>query len=128
MRCAYYGNQLKGLMMLILPVLKQPISVPKKAAMEAFNRGVIAGLRDIGEEYKFVSLVEVKLADIVIFKALSPVMIGIVLQDPIVDVVMHSSPADTDMVLVDGVICGGTRRLRDIDIDIVTGHGKKGYE
>jgi len=93
-----------------------------KTVLEAFNLGTIAGARAIGEEATIGSLAEGKLADIVIFDALSPAMVCAAQQDPVAAVVLHSSPADINMVIVDGVIKKDNGKLKNIDV--ATAHAK----
>ena len=68
------------------------------------------------------SLAEGKLADIVIFDTLSPAMVCATQQDPVAAVVLHSSPADIDIVIVDGVIKKDNGKLKKIDV--ATAHAK----
>lgn len=81
--------------------------IPKKVSktvLEAFNLGTVAGARAVGMEAQIGSLAEGKLADIIVFDALSPAMIGAAQQDPVAAVVLHSSPADIEMLIVGGVV------------------------
>lgn len=87
-----------------------------KTVMEAFNLATVSGARAIGEEANIGSLAEGKLADIIIFDALSPAMIGAAQQDPVAAIVLHSSPADIDMLIVDGVIRKDNGKLRKVEI------------
>lgn len=94
---------------------KIPLHV-SKSVLEVFNLGTIAGARAIGEEATIGSLAEGKLADIVVFDALSPAMVGVAQQDPVAAVVLHSSPADIEMVFVDGVVRKNKGRLTDTSV------------
>ena len=81
--------------------------VPKtinKTVEEAFNMGTIQGARAIGMQDKIGSLAVGKKADICIFDALSPSMVCAAQHDPVAAVVLHSSPADIECVIVDGVV------------------------
>lgn len=80
-----------------------------------FQLGTIMGAKAIGMEDKLGSLEEGKLADVVIFDALSPGMVCAAEEDPVAAIVLHSSIADIDTVIVDGNIVkqGGTmNRIR----------------
>ncbi|TKA66975.1 hypothetical protein B0A49_12348 [Cryomyces minteri] len=87
-----------------------------KTVGETFNLATISGARAIGEEANIGSLAEGKLADIVIFDSLSPAMVGAAQQDPVAAVVLHSSPADIDMLIVDGVVRKDNGELRSVEI------------
>ena len=81
--------------------------VPKtmyKTVEEAFNLGTINGAKAIGMEDKIGSLAVGKLADIVVFDGLSPSMICGAQHDPLAAVVIHSSPGDIELVVIDGVV------------------------
>lgn len=82
---------------------KKPARV-YKTVQEAYALGTIAGARAVGMEDQIGSLAVGKLADIVVFDALTPNMICGAQYDPITAIVMHSTPADVVMTLVDGVI------------------------
>jgi cytosine/adenosine deaminase-related metal-dependent hydrolase len=75
-----------------------------KKVEEVFNLGTINGARAINMEGKIGSLAVGKLADILIFDALSPSMVGGAQYDPVATIVLRSSPADIEMVIVDGVV------------------------
>jgi cytosine/adenosine deaminase-related metal-dependent hydrolase len=70
---------------------------------EAFNLGTIQGARAIKMENLVGSLAIGKLADLVIFDATSPAMVCGAAHDPVAAIVLHSSPADVEAVMVDGV-------------------------
>lgn len=53
---------------------------------------------------KIGSIAEGKLADVVIFDANSPSMICGGVHDPVAAIILHSSPADIDTVIVDGIV------------------------
>jgi hypothetical protein len=74
-----------------------------KTVQEAFNLGTIQGARAIKMADKIGSLKEGKLADLVIFDAISPGMVCATEQDPVAAVVLHSSPSDIEGVMVDGL-------------------------
>lgn len=86
---------------------------------QAFNLGTINGARAIRREHELGSIAEGKFADIVIFDATSPSMICGAEHDPVAAVVLHSSPADIDMVIVDGVVRKQGGKLVDVAFDKV---------
>jgi cytosine/adenosine deaminase-related metal-dependent hydrolase len=92
--------------------------IPKrvnKTIEEAFNLGTIAGARAIGRETELGSLKVGKKADILVWDAASPGMACAAEEDPVAAVVLHSSPADLEMVIVDGVIRKEGSKLKSVD-------------
>jgi urease alpha subunit len=87
-----------------------------KTVEEAFNMGTIQGARAIGMQDKIGSLAVGKKADIIIFDGQSPSMVCAVQHDPVAAVVLHSSPADIEVVVVDGVVRKRHRMLEDVNI------------
>ncbi|KAF2494325.1 Metallo-dependent hydrolase [Lophium mytilinum] len=85
----------------------------------AFNLGTILGARAVRAQDRIGSLAVGKLADVVVFDAVSPAMVGAAQQDAVVAVVMHSSPADVEVVIVDGVVRKRGGRLVDVVVDEV---------
>jgi len=81
---------------------KVPRYINKKVE-EAFNLGTIQGARAIKMDDRVGSLAVGKLADIVIFDALTPAMVCGAEHDPVAAVVLHSSPEDIEAVMIDGV-------------------------
>lgn len=81
---------------------RAPAHVPYTTA-DAFNTATLAGARALQREGELGSLAEGKLADLVVFDALSPALCGAAQHDPLVAIVMHASPADVVDVLIDGV-------------------------
>lgn len=75
-----------------------------KTVQEVYALGTIAGARAIGMQDEIGSIAVGKLADIIVFDALTPNMICGAQQDPITAIVMHSTPADIVLTMVDGVI------------------------
>jgi cytosine/adenosine deaminase-related metal-dependent hydrolase len=69
-----------------------------------FNLGTIQGARALKMQDQIGSIAEGKRAGLVVFNGLSPAMIGAAQHDPLAAIVMHSSPADVDFVIVDGVV------------------------
>jgi cytosine/adenosine deaminase-related metal-dependent hydrolase len=93
---------------------KAPARV-NKTVEEAFNLGTISGARGIGMQDKVGSLAVGKLADLVVFDASSPSMVCAAQHDPVAAVVLHSSPSDIEMVIVDGVVRKQGGKLKTVD-------------
>ncbi|KAL7949487.1 Metallo-dependent hydrolase [Trichoderma barbatum] len=95
--------------------------VPKHLTLsvqEVFRLGTIGGARAVGMQDQLGSLEEGKLADIVIFDGLSPGMICASEEDPVAAVVLHSSIADIETVIVDGKIVKQRGSLVPVDLDL----------
>ncbi|KAJ4863171.1 amidohydrolase family domain-containing protein [Trichoderma breve] len=88
------------------------------SVQEVFRLGTIGGARAIGMEDQLGSLEEGKLADIVIFDGLTPGMICASEEDPVAAVVLHSSIADIETVIVDGRIVKQRGSLVPVDLDL----------
>jgi cytosine/adenosine deaminase-related metal-dependent hydrolase len=84
---------------------------------EAFNLATIRGAHAVKMGDKIGSIAEGKLADLVIFDANSPSMICGGAHNPVAAVILHSSPADVDTVIVDGIVRKQNGRLLDIQLD-----------
>ena len=84
----------------------------KGTTEEAFNLGTIHGARAIKMDDQLGSIAEGKLADLVVFNATSPSMIGAAQHDPLVAVVRHSTTHDISEVIVDGVVRKAGSRLK----------------
>ena len=63
------------------------------------------------------SIAEGKLADLVIFDASGPSMICAAQHDPVAAVILHSSPADVETVIVDGIVRKRGGKLQDVSLD-----------
>jgi len=87
-----------------------------KTVEEAFNLATVQGARAIGMLDKIGSLAVGKKADIVIFDAQSPSMVCAAQHDPLAAIVLHSSPADIETVIIDGVIKKRNWILDDVSI------------
>lgn len=70
---------------------------------EAFNLGTIQGARVIKMGARIGSLEVGKLADLVILNGTSPSMVCGAEHDPVASIVLHSSLADIEAVMIDGV-------------------------
>lgn len=93
--------------------------VPKKTnktVEEAFNLGTIGGARAVRMEDQIGSLAVGKRADIVVFDSLSPSMIAAAQQDPVTAIVLHSSPRDVVMTIVDGIIRKYDQKLMTVRV------------
>ena len=71
---------------------------------QAYNIGTIKGARALRMEEKIGSLAVGKLADIVVFDAMSPGMCCAVEEDPVAAIVLHSSIRDIETVIIGGKI------------------------
>ena len=71
---------------------------------EAFNLGTIQGARALGLDKDVGSIAVGKKADLVVFDALSPAMVGAAQVSPVMAIVLHSNVGDIDTVVVDGKI------------------------
>ncbi|KAL7804958.1 Metallo-dependent hydrolase [Trichoderma aethiopicum] len=85
---------------------------------DAFQLGTLGGARAIGMEDQLGSLEEGKLADIVIFDGLTPGMVCAAEEDPVAAIVLHSSIADVETVIVDGRIVKQRGNLVPVDLDL----------
>lgn len=88
------------------------------SVQDVFRLGTIGGARAVGLQDQIGSLEEGKLADIVIFDGLSPGMICAAEEDPVAAIVLHSSTADIETVIVDGRIVKQHGSLVPIDLDL----------
>ena len=84
---------------------------------EAFNLATIRGAHAMKMADKIGSIAEGKLADLAIFDANTPSMICAGVHDPIAAIVLHSSPADVDTVIVDGIVRKQDGKLLDLQLD-----------
>jgi Amidohydrolase family len=63
-------------------------------------------------------------ADLVVFDGVSPAMLAVAEEDPVAAVVLHSSPRDIDMVLVDGAVRKEGGRLVDVEVEAAPGRSE----
>lgn len=75
-----------------------------RTAHDAFIMATIQGARALQMEDKIGSVTVGKKADLAIFNANSPAMLGAAQRDPVTAVVIHSSVADVDTVIVNGSV------------------------
>jgi cytosine/adenosine deaminase-related metal-dependent hydrolase len=106
---------------------KTPLTVGPTVE-EAFNLCTILGARALKQGDKIGSIAEGKLADLVIFDANSPAMVCATVHDPVAAIVLHSSPADVETVIVDGIVRKKDARLVDVKLDDETGKNVAGKE
>ncbi len=91
-----------------------------KTVQEAYALGTVQGARALGMGDKIGSLAVGKRADVVVFDALSPNMVCGAQHDPVAAIVMHSTPADVVMTIVDGVGRKRDGRLEPVDLATAT--------
>ena len=95
---------------------KMPLTVGYSVE-EAFNLATIRGAHAMKMADQIGSIAEGKLADLVIFDSNSPSMICAGVQDPVAAIILHSSPADVDTVIVDGIVRKQGGKLVDVALD-----------
>ncbi len=100
----------------------------RKTTEEALNLSTIAGASAIGRENELVSFKVGKKADILVWDAASPGMVRAAEEDAVAAVVLQSSPADLEMMIVDGVIRKECGKLKSVDFSEGKGlwDGEKG--
>ncbi|KAK5686879.1 hypothetical protein LTR17_026763 [Elasticomyces elasticus] len=108
---------------------KQTRSTGDYTVEEAFNQATIRGARAAKMGDSIGSIAVGKRADLVIFDATSPAMICGAVKDPVAAVVLHSSPADIEMVIVDGIVRKRGGKLLSVGLEnngkkIVRGRGQ----
>jgi cytosine/adenosine deaminase-related metal-dependent hydrolase len=74
------------------------------AAEDVFNLGTVGGARACGLEGQVGRLREGYKAEIVVFDGETPGMLAAAAEDPVGAVVLYSTPADIEMVFIDGVV------------------------
>ncbi|KAK2606058.1 hypothetical protein QQS21_003576 [Conoideocrella luteorostrata] len=84
---------------------------------EAFNLMTVLGARGAKMEPQIGSIAVGKLADLVMFDKTSPSMVCASEQDPVAAILLHSSPADVDTVIVGGVVRKRAGRLESVALD-----------
>ncbi|TFB06897.1 5-methylthioadenosine/S-adenosylhomocysteine deaminase [Trichoderma ghanense] len=85
---------------------------------DVFQLGTLGGARAVGMEAQLGSLTQGKLADIVIFDGRTPGMVCAAEEDPVAAIVLHSSIADIETVIVDGRIVKQRGNLVPVDLDL----------
>lgn len=95
---------------------KTPLTVGY-SVNEAFNLATIRGAHAMKMSDQIGSIAEGKLADLVIFDANSPAMICGGVHDPVAAIILHSSPADVDTVIIDGIVRKRDGNLMEVQLD-----------
>jgi cytosine/adenosine deaminase-related metal-dependent hydrolase len=97
---------------------KLPRTIPQNLSVEAaFNLATIKGAEAVNMSNDIGRIAEGYKADLVIFDAMSPAMIGAAQHDPVAAVILHSSPADIDTVIVDGIVRKSGGKLLPVQVD-----------
>jgi hypothetical protein len=92
--------------------------LPDSLSVEAaFNLATIKGAEAVRMEHEIGRIQEGFKADFVIFDALSAAMLGAAQHDPVAAIILHSSPGDIEMVIVDGVVRKKNGSLLPISVD-----------
>lgn len=92
--------------------------LPESLSVEAaFNLATIKGAEAVRMENEIGRIEEGYKADLVIFDGLSPSMLGAAQHDPVAAIILHSSPADIETVIVDGIARKKDGRLLPIAVD-----------
>ncbi|VUC23058.1 unnamed protein product [Clonostachys rosea] len=89
---------------------------------ESFNLATILGARAAKMEDKVGSIAVGKFADLVIFKKSSPGMVCASIQNPVAAIMLHSSPADVEAVMIGGIFRKRDGKLLPVRLE---GHGQK---
>lgn len=97
---------------------KTPRGLPASLSVEAaFNLATVKGAEAVRMGERIGRVKEGYRADLVIFDALSPAMVGAAQHDPVAAVILHSSPADIEGVMVDGIFRKTSGKLLPVAVD-----------
>lgn len=97
---------------------KIPRTVPANLSVEAaFNLATIKGAEAVNMSKDIGRIAKGYKADLVIFDALSPSMVAAAQHDPVAAVILHSTPADIDAVIVDGIVRKANGKLLSVTVD-----------
>lgn len=118
MRCALVSS--RGAYHSQFPPAGKMAAQVNHTVQEAYALGTIQGARAVGMEEEIGSLAVGKKADIIVLDALSPSMICGAQHEPITAIVMHSTPGDIEMVLVDGVLRKADGKVTPVQLDPVS--------
>jgi cytosine/adenosine deaminase-related metal-dependent hydrolase len=95
-----------------------PRTVPENLSVEAaFNLVTIKGAEAANMSNEVGRIAEGYKADLVVFDALSPSMVAAAQHDPVASIILHSTPADIDTVIVDGIIRKEGGKLLPVSVD-----------
>jgi cytosine/adenosine deaminase-related metal-dependent hydrolase len=95
-----------------------PRTLPDSLSVEAaFNLATIKGAEAVRMSDQIGRIAEGYKADLVIFDALSPAMVAGAQHNPVAAVILHSSPADIETVIVDGVIRKRDGKLLPVTVE-----------
>lgn len=84
---------------------KVPRTLPANLSVEAaFNLATIKGAEAFNMSKEIGRVAEGYNADLAIFDALTPSMLGAAQHDPVAAIILHSNPGDIDTVIVDGIV------------------------
>ncbi|KAJ4292582.1 hypothetical protein N0V90_009245 [Kalmusia sp. IMI 367209] len=94
--------------------------LPDSLSVEAaFNLATIKGAEAVRMDKEIGRIAEGYKADLVVFNSLSPAMICAAQHDPVAAILLHSSPADIDLVMVDGIVRKKDGTLLPISVDVM---------
>ena len=92
--------------------------MPESLSVEAaFNLATIKGAEAVRMESEIGKIAEGYKADLVVFDALSPGMLAAAQHDPVAAIILHSSPADIETVIVDGILRKTDGKLTGLTVD-----------
>jgi hypothetical protein len=93
-------------------------------AERVFNLATLGGASAAGMQGEIGSLKEGYKADIVVFDTSSPSMYTAALENPLGAIVMHSTPSDVELVIVDGVVRKESGKLVDVVVEAAPSENK----
>jgi cytosine/adenosine deaminase-related metal-dependent hydrolase len=97
---------------------KVPRTIPENLTVQAaFNLATIKGAEAANMVNEVGRIAEGFNADLVIFDALSPAMVAAAQHDPVASIILHSTSADIDTVIVDGIIRKKDGKLLHMYVD-----------
>jgi cytosine/adenosine deaminase-related metal-dependent hydrolase len=97
---------------------KVPSCLPDSLSVEAaFNLATVKGAEAANMNSEIGRIAEGYRADLVIFDALSSSMVGATQHDPVPAIILHSSPADIETVIVDGIVRKKDGKLLPVQVD-----------
>jgi cytosine/adenosine deaminase-related metal-dependent hydrolase len=92
--------------------------LPESLSVEAtFNLATIKGAEAVRMEKDIGRIAEGYKADLVVFDGLTPAMVCAAQYDPVAAIILHSSPADIDLVMADGVVRKKDGAILPVDVD-----------